>query len=141
MFIFQEFFIKASNSFLDCERLSSELVPGAEKNISYENKITVHSDNSCEESPSLLESPNPAVLDKKSSNIQTNSSNISKAFPTTPVSTEQCKSAPTVNKHSFTPDNPSYINSRFTPGFTPKAKKRKFAGPAGLLEYVSWISL
>lgn len=36
------------------------------------------------------------------------------------------------------PTNSSYINSRFTPGFTPKAKKRKFLGPAGFLEFVSF---
>ena len=36
-----------------------------------------------------------------------------------------------------TPASSSYINNRFTPGFTPKAKKRKFLGPAGFLEFVS----
>lgn len=36
-----------------------------------------------------------------------------------------------------TPANSSYIDSRFTPGFTPKAKKRKILGPAGFLEFVS----
>lgn len=36
-----------------------------------------------------------------------------------------------------TPTNSSYIDSRFTPGFTPKAKKRKILGPAGFLEFVS----
>lgn len=38
-----------------------------------------------------------------------------------------------------TPSNSSYIDNRFTPGFTPKAKKRKCPGPAGFLEFVSVI--
>lgn len=52
-------------------------------------------------------------------------------------SDKSCVPSELLSKENLVSGESSYINNRFTPGYTPKAKKRKLPGPAGLFELVS----
>lgn len=113
------------------ESVSSQKLNEGES--SSQNKLLV---NECKKSSKSIEIESK-VSTESNCNTDFSSPVISpnKSNSTGAQSSVTHSSSSNYNKRSGTPAN-LYINNRFTPGFTPKAKKRKLPGPAGLLEMV-----